>query len=124
MARKELTEFGERHVLGDKAFPAASKAVRRRVRNHMPLLGDRFDIAATAALLARHLHGDRQLRMRVLTSIHSPQSSPARPREATERRGFPAKACPDRLKRRRLVPIRKSRTPLKRAGLLLAGPPD
>jgi hypothetical protein len=56
---QQLSELRERHVVWDETSTATGKAFLRSVADDVPGISDGLDEAATAALLARHLDGDR-----------------------------------------------------------------
>ena len=88
---QELSELREGHVVGDGASTATGKAFLRRVANDVGVLVYRLDVAPTAAFLARHLDGNRQLGRRVLPALHLPEQSTAQRSEgcsAIARRGL------------------------------------
>jgi integrase len=58
---QEFSELREGHVLRDETLTATGEAFRRSVANDVAALGYRLEVAPAAALLARHLDGDRWL---------------------------------------------------------------
>jgi hypothetical protein len=58
LACQERLELREGHVLGDEALTATGKAWLRPVADPAPGPPDLFDVAAAAALWARHLNGN------------------------------------------------------------------
>jgi hypothetical protein len=67
---QQLSELREGHVVWDEASTATGKAFLGRVANDVSGVRDGLDEAPTAALLTRHLDGDRQLGRGVLSTMH------------------------------------------------------
>jgi hypothetical protein len=59
LTRQYLSELREGHVLRDQTPTATGEAFGRVVGNDAAAPGYRLDVAATAALLARHLDANR-----------------------------------------------------------------